>query len=165
MLKWITATALSLTLATNVGAVAQADGLSAGVSAFRRGDYVNAARLLSASARRDNAKAQALLGHMYANGLGVPQSYPAAIALLNRSAHRGNATAQHLLGLMYDKGLGTSHDDVMAYLWLNLAAARAGGRERDYYLRLRNAVASKMTSAQVAEGQRLAVEWAPSSRF
>jgi uncharacterized protein len=50
-------------------------------------------------------------------------------------------------------------DVVLAYKWLNLAAAHIGGKERDYYLRLRNAVASKMSSAQIIEGQRLALDW------
>ena len=45
--------------------------------------------------------------------------------------------------------------------WLDLAAAHAAKRERDYYLRLRNAVASKMSSDQILEGQRLALLWAP----
>jgi hypothetical protein len=34
-------------------------------------------------------------------------------------------------------------------------------RDRDYFLRLRNAVASKAFPAQIHEGQRLALVWAP----
>jgi hypothetical protein len=34
-------------------------------------------------------------------------------------------------------------------------------RDRDYFLRLRNAVASKMSPSQIHEGQRLALVWAP----
>jgi len=52
-------------------------------------------------------------------------------------------------------------DFVLAYKWLNLAAARAPKRQRDYFLRLRNAVASKMSPAQISEGQRLALLWVP----
>ena len=62
---------------------------------------------------------------------------------------------------MYDKGHGVRRDVVLAYKWLNLAAARAPRRERDYFLRLRNAVASKMLPAQIHEGQYLALVWAP----
>ena len=50
---------------------------------------------------------------------------------------------------------------MLAYKWLNLAAARASIREREYFIRLRNAVASKMSRAQIAEGQHLALLWAP----
>jgi hypothetical protein len=50
----------------------------------------------------------------------------------------------------------------LSYKWLDLAAAHAAvRRERDYYLRLRNAVASKMSSDQIVTGQRLALSWIP----
>ncbi len=47
----------------------------------------------------------------------------------------------------------------LAYKWLSLAAAAAPVRLREPYLRLRNAVAIKMSFEQVLEGQRLAMEW------
>jgi uncharacterized protein len=50
---------------------------------------------------------------------------------------------------------------VLAYKWLNLAAAAAPPSDRDYYLRIRDSVASKLNSAQLAEGQLLAVNWVP----
>jgi hypothetical protein len=49
----------------------------------------------------------------------------------------------------------------LAYKWLNLAAARAARADREYFLRLRNAVAFKMSPGQIIEGQRLALLWAP----
>jgi hypothetical protein len=49
---------------------------------------------------------------------------------------------------------------ILSYKWLDLAAARASGRDRDYYRRLRDAVASKTSSDQIVEGQRLALIWA-----
>jgi hypothetical protein len=52
-------------------------------------------------------------------------------------------------------------DDVLAYKWLSLAAAAAPTRERDPYLRIRDAVASKMSPDEVMEGQRLALDWRP----
>jgi len=149
----------------NADAIAYADSLSAGVTAFQHGDYIRAADKLGRPAQRGNARAEALLGYMYANGLGTPQSYPLAVDLLEHSAERGNPTAQYFLGLMYDKGQGVIQDDVIAYKWLSLAASNAAQRERDYYARLRNAVASKMTPAQIAVGQSLASGWFPRSRF
>lgn len=100
-----------------------------------------------------------MLGYMYDNGLGVPQSYEVAAELYGDAAERGEPRAQHLLGLAYDKGRGVSQDDVLAYKWLSLAAAMAPMRERDPYLRIRDAVASKMSHDQIIDGQRLAVEW------
>jgi TPR repeat protein len=141
---------------------ARCQSISSANRAYARGDYVKAARSLTVGAERGDAAAQARLGFMYANGYGVPQSFIVAADLYRRSAERGNATAQHLLGLAYDKGQGVPRNEVLAYMWLDLAAAGGYGRERDFYARLRDAVASKMNSAQIAEGQALAVEWTSS---
>jgi TPR repeat protein len=141
--------------------VARADGLTPGTAAYARGDYVRAANQLSSAASRGNPRAQARLGFLYENGFGVPQAYDVAADLYQRAAVQGDAFAQNRLGLSYDKGHGVPPDAVLSYKWLNLAAAHAPKRERDAYLRLRNAVASKMSSDQIAEGQRLALTWAP----
>jgi len=106
-----------------------------------------------------NARALGRLGFRYENGLGVPQNYIAAADLYLRAAEQGDAFAQSRLGLSYDKGHGVPLDYILAYKWLNLATARAPRRERDFYQRLRDAVASKMSLAQVVEGQRLALAW------
>jgi TPR repeat protein len=98
---------------------------------------------------------------MYENGFGVPQAYDVAADLYQRAAVQGDVFAQARLGLLYDKGHGIPQDIILSYKWLDLAAAHASRRERDYYLRLRNAVASKMSAAQVIEGQRLALSWVP----
>ena len=92
---------------------------------------------------------------MYENGFGVPQAYDVAADLYHRAAAQGDPFAQSRLGLIYDKGHGVPQNVVLSYKWLDLAAAHATKRERDFYLRLRNAVASKMSSDQIVEGQRL----------
>jgi TPR repeat protein len=138
---------------------ARADAVARANAAYARGDFVQAVNLLTPLALRGNAGAQARLGFMFENGYGEPQVYVAAADLYCRAAIQGNAFGQAMLGLMYDKGHGVPQDFILAYKWLNLAAARAPTRERDYVLRLRNAVASKMSRAQIAEGQRLAMLW------
>jgi TPR repeat protein len=140
---------------------AHADALSRATDAYSRGDYIRAVTALSPLATRGNARAQALLGFMYENGFGVPQAYDAAADLYQRAAVQGDPFGQSRLGLIYDKGHGVPQNVILSYKWLDLAAAHAAKRERDYYLRLRNAVASKMSSDQIVEGQRLALIWAP----
>jgi hypothetical protein len=152
---------LVLCLSTAVNA----DQFSAGRTAFARGSYGLAARLLGPSAERGNARAQTMLGYMYQTGQGVPQAYDAAAYWYRLSAERGDTMAQYLLGLMYDKGHGVPLDAVAAYMWLNLAAAGAPTRFRENYKRLRDAVASKMTNEQIAEGQWLALQWRPHRPF
>jgi len=77
---------------------------------------------------------------------------------------QGDPFAQSRLGLIYDKGHGVAQSAVLSYECLDLAAAHAAKRERDFYLRLRDAVASKMSSDQILEGQQLALLWAPGRR-
>ena len=146
-----------------VGAVsvAQAASLLGGRASVGRSDEVAAARRIIPLAQRGDAHAQAVLGFMYANGRGVPQSYDVAIDWYLKSAAQGDPTGQYLLGLMYDKGFGVTQNVVLAYKWLNLAAAHAPRQNREYILRLRDAVASKMTRAQLDVGQQLAVDFIP----
>jgi len=145
--------------------IAQADPLARAGAAYARGDYVQAVDVLTPLALRGNARAQALLGFMFENGYGAPQVYVVAADLYAQASIRGNPFGQAMLGLMYDKGHGVPQDFVLAYKWLDLAAAGASKRERDYFIRLRNAVASKMATRQIAEGQRLAAQWAVEARY
>jgi TPR repeat protein len=137
-----------------------ADGLARGTAAYYRGDYARAVRELIPAAAQGNAQAQAQLGFMYENGFGVPQNYVVAADLYQSAAAHGDVFGQSRLGLSYDRGHGVPQSVVFSYAWLNLAAAGASGRQADYYRRLRDAVASKMTAAQIFEGQRLALIWA-----
>jgi hypothetical protein len=107
-----------------------------------------------------SAHAIGRLGFRYETGLGVPQNYIAAADLYRRAAELGDPFAQSRLGLSYDRGHGVPKDFILSYKWLDLAAARAPRREHDFYQRLRDAVASKMSFEQVTEGQRLALIWA-----
>jgi len=129
-----------------------------------RGAAVVASRRLRALARRGDARAQAELGFAYENGYGVPQNYIVAVIWYRRAARRGNATAQYLLGLMYDRGLGVHEDTIAAQKWLILAAANAKGDQRDNYARIRDAVASKMSTQEVARAEALAYGLARSRR-
>ncbi|MDI4666039.1 sel1 repeat family protein [Xanthobacter autotrophicus] len=128
---------------------------------YARGDYEAAAAELTPLAWAGDPRAQGLLGFLYEYGKGVPQNFVAAASWYSCAAEQGEATAQYLLGLLYDKGRGVEKDVVLSQKWLILAAARASKRERDVYTRLRNAVATKMSPAQLATAQRLAIEWEP----
>lgn len=152
---------LAIVLWAMTASVASADSVARGSAAFHRGDYVRAARELAPAAERGNARALGMLGFLYEHGFGVPQAYAAAADCYYRGAVQGDPFAQAQLGLMYDKGHGVPTDFVLAYKWLNLAAARSNGRQRDAYLRFRDAVASKLSTYEIIAGQRFALEWAP----
>ena len=140
---------------------AKADAVSAGKRAFDRHDYVHAASLLLVEAERGSPVAQTYLGYLYQYGLGVPRDYVLAASWLHQAAEQGEPTGQFLLGLLFDKGYGVPQDWVEAEIWLNLAAAHAGARQQDYFARVRDAVAQKLTLDQLAETQRRASAWAP----
>src|SRR5262249_26978313 len=161
-----TVTAVRIMLAVLVlwlaaAAPSAASSLADGTNAFRRGDYQTAARLLIPLPQRGHAKAHAVLGLMYEYGRGVPQDFVIAAHWYRCAAEQGNPAAQYQLGLMYDKGHGVPRSALIAYTWLNLAAAGARPPERDYYVRIRDAVASKLNNAQRDEGQWLSSTWAP----
>jgi TPR repeat protein len=160
---WRRLSAIGLAVLTCIGTtpIAHADALARGTAAYSRGDYVRAARELEPLVRRGNAKAFALLGFLYEHGFGEPKDYPVAASLYAQGAVRGDPFGQAMLGLLYDKGYGVPEDFVLAYKWLNLAAAHATGPQRDAYARFRDAVGSKMSPNEIAEGQRLATYWTP----
>jgi uncharacterized protein len=140
---------------------AKADALTAGERAFARQDYARAAPLLLVEAERGVPVAQTYIGYMYQRGLGVPRDYVVAASWLNQAAEQGEPAAQFFLGLLFDKGFGVPQDWVQAEVWLNLAAAQASIKQRDYWTRVRDSVAQKLTLDQLAEAQHRAFAWAP----
>lgn len=151
--------ALSAIVAALVLATAAAGPVEGGVT-HRQGRDFGVTGIVR-SAEQGNAHAQAVLGFLYEFGRGLPQDYVLAAKWYARAAAQGEPHGQHLLGLLYDKGFGVPEDAIEAYKWLNLAAARVGRRDRDYYIRMRNAIASKMDRYMIAEGQRRARAWRP----
>jgi hypothetical protein len=122
-----------------------------------RQDYREAAQWYRKAADQGVADAQGSLGHMYAYGQGVPQNYKEAARWFRLAADQGDAVAQFFLGLSYANGSGVPQDYVQSHMWFNLAGA--GGEPNA--AKARDSVAQKMTSAQIAEAQRLAREWKP----
>ncbi len=135
-------------------------GFYKGVAAYNSGDYATALRELRPLAEQGVAEAQLNLALMYANGRGVPQEYAEAMKWYRKAAEQGHAEAQVNLGIMYQNGKGVPQDYVQAYMWFNLAASKyPPGEDRDQAVKNRDAVAEKMTPAQISEAQKLAREW------
>lgn len=120
--------------------------------------YAAAANVIRAAENGD-MNAQAQLGWMYSTGRGVPQDYVKAAKWYYLAASQGHGWAQFELGLLYNKGQGVPRDYVLSYMYLNLSASQAVGGDRDFKARIRDAVASKMTVAQVAVAQQMALTW------
>jgi len=147
-----------------IASAAVAGPLEDATTAYQRGDYETAQRLLRPLAEQGNPVAQYKLGEMYATGKGVRQDYAEAAKLYRLAAEQGDPDGQELLGLLYDVGAGVPRDYVKAHMWLNLAASRYLASEvtkREVAVETRDLVASKMTPGQIAQAQKLAREWKP----
>ena len=130
-------------------------------SAWQLDGFPPASKALFTQAASGNPRAQTTLGYLYEYGRGVPQNYVTAVAWYQAAAEQGDANGQYLLGLMYEKGHGVPQSETLAYMWLNLATAHAAPRDRDYFAHVRNAVANKLTPAQMGDAQSLAVQFIP----
>jgi TPR repeat protein len=96
---------------------------------------------------------------LYAQGIGVPEDIQEAVKWWTLAAAQGDAEAQASLGFLYESGNGVKQDYVQAYMWYSLVVAdypgnanAAGGLQ---------AVAKKMTPAQLSEAQTLVRDWKP----
>ena len=138
---------------------AMAASLQDGAAALRRQDYARAMVILGPLGQRGNAAAQTYLGYMYANGYGLPQNYIEAARWLRLASEQGYPEAQYQLGLMYNKGQGVEQDYVEAFKWLDLAVAQARGRQREDWVRIRNAIATKLSLEERTRAQARAMAW------
>ena len=94
------------------------------------------------------------------DGQGVAQNYVDALKQYRNAADQGDAEAMSALALMYSEGRGAPQDYVSAHVWYNLSAAR-GVRLAEAN---RDIVEQHMTTAQIAEAQKLASEWTPTKQ-
>jgi uncharacterized protein len=119
------------------------------------------------AAGQGDAAAQFRLGLMYSEGHGVPQDHAEAAKWYRLAADGRHPQAQYNLGLLYATGKGVAQDNVMAHMWFNLAAAQfpvSDTRNRNAAVNSRDAVAGKLTRAQLDEAQKLARDWQPIDR-
>ena len=103
------------------------------------------------AANQGLAEAQLNLAEMYENGAGVPKDHVMSASWYRKAAEQGSKAAQFAMGLKYESGDGLKQDLVQAYLWFSLAAAPAN----------QQALAPRMTAAQIARAKELVRDWRP----
>ncbi|MFQ5619277.1 MAG: SPOR domain-containing protein [Rhodospirillales bacterium] len=113
--------ALAAALVLVLTADARAD-LSAGISAYKRGDYAIALAEFRQAAEQGSVVAQVNLAAMYYKGKGVPRNDAEAAKWYRKAADQGDAVAQNNIGLMYDNGRGVPQDYGEAVKWYRRAA-------------------------------------------
>ena len=130
-------------------------GFDEGMAALERGDYATALKEFHPLTEQGHVEAQIFLGGMYEMGYGVPQDYAEAVRWYRKAAEQGDALAQAILGVMYRYGQGIPQDFIEALMWFNLAAAQGNKHGR----KNRDAVAKKMTPADISKAEAMAREW------
>jgi TPR repeat protein len=115
-------------------------------------DYPTARKWWGKAAAQGDLMAQSALGDLYADGRGGARDYAMARKWWEEAAAQGGPHAQFNLGVLYEKGHGVRQDFVQAHMWYTLGGANGNKKAAEF----RDALAQKMTPAQVAEAQRLA---------
>lgn len=111
--------------------------------------------LLRRAAEKGVASAEFNIAIMHRYGRAVPKSYARAVIWYRKAADRGYIPAMDSLGALYQHGVGVQRDNIRAHKWFNLSSTMGstmGARHKRY-------VQKKMTRDQVAEAERLALEW------
>ena len=126
-----------------------------GLAAYERGDYATALQKWLPLAEQGGAMAQAMIGSMYDEGMGVPQNDAEAVKWYRRAAEQGITQAQTLLGTMYYGGEGIPENYVKACMWWLLAKAQ-GDKNAARGLEI---VKKQMTPFEIAKAKALAAEW------
>jgi hypothetical protein len=99
-----------------------AEAHSRGLKAYDQREFADALRWLWLPAWTGNDTAQALVGSMYAMGLGTTRDGDRATYWLERAASSGLIQAQMMLGTLYATGAGVPFDREKARYWLTRAA-------------------------------------------
>jgi TPR repeat protein len=137
-------------LLTALAGAARADFVNA-LTAYDAGAYGIAVTEWRRLAEHGDVESQVALAGMYEAGLGVAKDHRKAAHWYRRAARRGHTIARLNLGDMYSRGRGVTRDLVRAWYWLSLAAARGS----DWARARREAVATRMTGKQLAQGRAM----------
>jgi uncharacterized protein len=121
----------------------------------KRKDYQQAFDWYSKAAEHRYAHAIFRLAILHQQGWHGPKDLAKAATLLEQAAWLNSAEAQNYLGAMYYQGQLVTNSPVRAYAWMNLAA-----RTRSESAKLRDMLERHLTPEQLAEAQKLSLEWA-----
>ena len=121
------------------------------------------------AAELDHPKAQVQVGCFYSSGWAVKEDKKESINWYEKAAKQGEFQGLYMLGNCFKEGKGVPQNFVESYKWYSLAAAISNasadaGNTRENVLsldalRLRDELAKKMTTEQIAEAQERAEKY------
>jgi TPR repeat protein len=144
-------------------------------------NFAEALKWYRLAADQSSSYAENVIGMAYERGISVAQDYSEAFRWYRRAANKiyerpDNTwihSPQYNFAALYASGHGTAQDYVQAFMWFTLAAALGDTKTPDEFgvnllgtpkltaLEQRDKLSALMTSAQIAEAERLAREWSP----
>ncbi len=101
------------------------ESYNAGVDAWRKKDYPEAAKQWSQAVLTGNIHAMNNLAYLYFYGLGMPPRVSDGIQLWRVAAFAGETEAQWHLGIAYEDGKGVEKHALKAYAWYRCSANNA----------------------------------------
>lgn len=119
--------------ARNAPGIPGQDLFARGKKQYDRKNYRAAAVDFSKAGRMGNSRAQAFMGLLYEEGLGVEKNYGNAFKWYLAAAKQGHSAAQKAVGQMYETGRGTRENWPQAVQWYG-KSAKQGNKEGLYAL-------------------------------
>jgi TPR repeat protein len=132
----------------------------AGIADMKQGYYIKAIAELKPAAEAGDPRAQTNLASIYYYGLGIAANFDKAFQWYRVAALQGDPDGQIGLAILYAQGQGVPADLAIAHMWLTLALDRLPqGRDRDRVSLDRDAIADRLSTAQLQESAGLVQAW------
>jgi TPR repeat protein len=133
------------------------------MSAYEAGDYDAAHAGFQRLADFGSPAAEAMLGHIYLNGLGVPKKEGVAAVWYFRSAQKGYVNAQLMVGSMFATGRGFKQHLPRAYFWYEVARLHGDNKVAALAASYQKQLETKISVAAKTDIQTDARSWRPNA--
>jgi TPR repeat protein len=133
------------------------------MSAYEAGDYAAARTGFQKLADFGSPAAEAMLGHMYLNGMGVPKHEGVAAVWFFRASQKGYVNAQLTVASMFATGNGFRKNLKRAYFWYEVARLRGDAKMAALAAAYQKKLAPELTRTEIAEAKADARDWRPNA--
>ncbi len=131
--------------------------------AFKQGEYDAARAGFQRLADFGSPAAEAMLGHMYLNGLGVQKREGVAAVWYFRAAQKGYVNAQLIVGSMFASGKGFSQNLPRAFFWYEVARQRGEKQVAMLASEYQKRLDGKISAADKSKMLEAARNWRPNA--
>ena len=123
------------------------------MSAYERGEYHLAQRLLIPLANDNHTESQFYMGMIHDMGLGVARNANAAVSWYRKAAEKGYHHAQHNLAVAYANGEGVMPNVEVALMWWK-RAAKQGNTDSQYNLGIIYATGNEQVKKDLLKAEK-----------